>query len=294
MILAKIDRWYKLLFCNADLRPYEATCLDAWKEQLSETPRLQLEGQLSRFDYVERLADDKQVNFWCLKEQHAYSPEELRFLAGTKEQAVEVATVWLRRRQPRSRARLRADMSVVNGEFFSIEFNKPPLTFFGIGKGSSVEPLVDEVVIRHDLTHKEAVAVPLTDTRRLHGWLAEWHSQWQLSEVFEPPPEEKREKLLRSFDTVFPKDYLEAVAQVGSFRVRNCKVFGLSEVEKVVHPDRNFYVIAEVEDRAYIGVRQGAETVEIYELHFEFDVSEPYDSMSLRAVLEREMEASDD
>lgn len=167
------------------------------------------------------------------------------------------------------------------------------LAYFDIDKKSPVEPTVDEVLIRHDLTHGGAPATPLTDTGRLEGWLAEWHSRWQLSEVLEPQPEAEWKRLLRSFDTVFPEDYLEAVAQVGGFRVRSCKVFGLSDVEKVVHPDQNFYIIAEVEDRAYIGVRQRAETVEIYELHFELEVPEPYDSASIRAVLENAIEAAD-
>ena len=294
MILETIDRWYKLLFCNADLRSYESSCLDAWKKHLSEQPRLKLEGQLARFDYVERLSGEKKVNFFCLRRHRVPFSEQMRFPVSTEEQTIEVATVWLRRCEPRSRARLRADMIVGAGEFFSIEFNKPPLAYFGIDEKTPTEPIIDEVLIRQDLTHKVALAPPLMDAGRLEGWLAEWHTKWQLSEVLEPAPQAEREKLLRSFDTVFPKDYLEAVAQVGSFRVRNCKVFGLSEVEKIVHPDQNSYVIAEVEDRCYVGVRQGAETARIYQLHFESDEPEPYDSTSIRAVLEHEMRTKDD
>ena len=290
MILDLIDRWYKRRFVGAELKPYESACLEVWKQRLPDEQRLLLENQLARFDYVERLADGKQVNFWRLGEQPDQWPEDLCFRAAAQRRVVVAATVWLRRKEPRSRARLRADITVYRGRFFSIEFDKPPSAYFGTE--SSGEPLVDEVAIRYDLAEEGPSAPPLADTGDLTGWLAEWDSRWQLSGVLEPQSEEDRKESLRGFDTVFPDDYLEALAQVGGFRVRNCKVFGLPGVQKIVHPDENYYVFAEVE-RAYIGARQGAETVEIYELHVEFDV-QLYDSKSIRAVLEREMEASDD
>ena len=294
MILDYIDKWCKRLFVGAELRPYETVCLEAWKQRLADKLRLALEDQLDYFDYVERLAEAKKVNFWYLDAETGPWPGELLFLTGDEGRATVAATVWLRKKEPRSRARLRADITVYRGRFFSIDFDKPPLAFFGIDKKSAEVPIVDEIIIRDDLTHGTAPPAPLADVGRLEGWLAEWHSRRQLFDVLEPPAEAEREELLHSFDTVFPKDYLEAVEQVGGFRVGNCRLYGLAMVEKVVHPDRNFYAIAEVENRAYIGVRQGAKTVEIFELHFEFEVPQRYKSTSIQAVLERELEASDD
>lgn len=117
-ILKKISRIHYRLFGSTHLRPYEALCINAWKESLSEESKQIFDEQLKQPHFVQRQAGDAKVCFFWFKEPLASTFK----LSGAD---LHVATVFLKSKS-NSGDILKAKVFIHRGCFFSIEFPKRP------------------------------------------------------------------------------------------------------------------------------------------------------------------------
>jgi len=286
-LLEILDCFLKRAFGNTKLRPYESACLDAWKEQLSPDAVDILDRQLEWYDFVQRQSADKLVCFYRLGDPTCKQlPAEARFPFQTEEAAV--ARVRLRSVGGRGRALLRADLVVVNGRFFDIEFDRRPRTVFP--KGVTREQIeVTDVKILADLMSAGRATTPFMDTGGLEGWLREWAETWGLQGLRVPLAASVRDEILRNLDTKLPPDYLDLIAQTAGLTIQHCEIHGLSEIRTLVWPDESFYILADIEGRGAVGVRQGDTEGTLYYIDNEADEAQAV-GPSLRAVIERELE----
>jgi|GEM_PF-3816006 len=116
--LQRVNDIYYRLFGSTKLRPYEAICIDLWKNHLSEESKNIFDEQLKQPYIVQRQAGDAKVCFYWHK-------EELLPLFKLSTPDVHAATVLLKSKTNDSDV-LKAKIFIHRGRFFSIEFPKRP------------------------------------------------------------------------------------------------------------------------------------------------------------------------
>ena len=119
------------------LKQYESALIDALAEKLnSEASSLLLE-QIKRVNYIQRHNDQKEVNLYCIKYGKPFFHEKLRFLL--KQSETKFASVTFE--VTAISKTFRADIWLVNGYLFSIEFNSCPKKI----KNNNIE--IKEIII---------------------------------------------------------------------------------------------------------------------------------------------------
>lgn len=109
--------WYRL-FGSRTLRAYEQSCIDIWRQSLSEESRNVLDAQLKQPHFVQRQAADAKVCFFWFNK-----PSAPVFKNASPD--LHAATILLKSKDTDAEA-LRAKIFVHRGRFFSLEFPKRP------------------------------------------------------------------------------------------------------------------------------------------------------------------------
>jgi hypothetical protein len=265
------------------LRPLERKLFDALVAHLSSDAREVLHGQLRLVNRVQRHTDGKEVNLYQIRRRKV-SLEGMPVFPFAVEEAKLASVRYRVTGETRTR---RVDFWLVNGHLFQMQFRESPR---GVDAEKveirDVKLLVDPMVPAQP---EERRSLDLT---ALTGWLAEWSHQRQVGDLREPPPPEQRAERLGRIEAALPSDYVELLSQTDGLQVERCRVYGLSDVREVVLPDATYYVLAEMEDRGVLGVRQGQPDGELFFFAYEGDGVAV--GKSLRAAVEMLLDAQDD
>jgi hypothetical protein len=264
---------------SARLRPYEKACLEAWEQHLSPEAAELFKKQLKLYDFIQRLSKGKLVLFGCLKGRYYYRnwPKDIFF--SMQREDVNVAQIFLIVSEKEKSTELRADITIHRGRFFSIEFNRPPM----FAKTATVSVVRVWILVDPMSSESEKTDLPKNEPE-IHGWLQEWKVSRHITNFRFPLSSSEREKAIAKTHSRLPQDYLELVSQTEGCRIDNCLVEGLSGIRKIVRPDANFYILAEIENHGSIAVMEGQIESELYYLDSENEVPQLLGQLFRKAI----------
>lgn len=255
-----------LLGGRADFYPFEMRIIDAVKSRLDDEAASRLQGQIAVINKIQRLSDGKEVNLYQMRGGKALFDDNRRF----PDAADEALLASVNLTGPDERANLKAEVWLAKGRLFSLVFNKPPKQFFAGMNLAAAQPHISDVKIWFDPMHPHAPSADkLADVSALRGWLREWHAKGLATNLHAPLPPAECSAHLARIDAQLPIDYLELLAQSDGARLARCVIFGAAEARKVVWPEANYYVIAEIEGMGALAVKEGDRNAEIYLLRYE-------------------------
>jgi len=292
-LIELLDYALKRVFGSARLRPYERAVLDAWRDGLSEDARAILDRQLALYDYAQRQSADKSTCFFCLRDRECGTWAADFFFPLRTAEEITVARVILARTRGEAKRDMRADVVMGDGRLLSVDFSKRPATVFPKDVQLQEVAVTDVKLFVNPMSPDPYRTQPLLDASQLRGWLREWMKRWELSDLRQPLPQGVREELVGQFDSKLPPDYLELVGETEGVQVVHCKVNGLSQVWTLPWPDESFYILADIEGRGAVGVRQGDEDGTLHYIDNEADGKSQAVGLSLRGVIEKELELAD-
>jgi hypothetical protein len=193
--------------------------------------------QADAVNLIQRHAGGKEVNCYAMAGGKVRWPTTLQL--PNRRQELHLATVRVSGGNKKS---INADVHLVDGFLFSIEFDRSPET---------VEPpfKIEKVQIHADPMAKEAFAPPEPQRAAIswRGWLQSLERKRPDLVGFEPLPESERSRILASLTREMPSDYLELLEQSDGLQVGELVIFGTSDIRKVVLEDANYYMIGELD-----------------------------------------------
>lgn len=249
MIIEFLSILYYRFFGSKKIRTYEKACLEAWTQKLSKDALAIVEQQVNLFNLIGRQSYDKLVIFWYIKD-FSYQNLPEKFLFPLKYEAV-VAKVWFRTNDKKTGSKYSAEITFYQGRIFSIEFSKPPKNIFINPKDKNNKLEIIDVIVLLDPMVANPYATETLNNISLTGWLSDWNQKWGLENLKQPLSNSKRNHLLKQYDSAFPEDYLELVAQTEGLKVKHCDIHGLSKIRSIVRPDDNYYILANKRERRY-------------------------------------------
>lgn len=236
------------------------------KSRLEDDASSRLQAQIAAINKIQRLSHGKEVNLYQMRRGKAVFDDDLRFPDADDEALL--ASVNLT--GPDQRANLKAEIWLAKGRLFSLVFNKPPQQFFPRMSLNVAQPHISDVKIWFDPMHPHVVnADKRVGASALRGWLQEWHTKGLVADLHAPLPQAQSSAYLARIDAALPTDYLELVAQAEGAKLAACVVYGLAQIRKVVSPEANYYVMAEIEGIGILAVKEGDRHAEIYLLRYE-------------------------
>jgi|ERR1051325_11184370 hypothetical protein len=271
---------------GASLRSYESACLNAIRSALTAPAQEVLSAQLEAFDLIQRFFNDKLITFHDLRDRTYKIWPQDQFFASRREEELIAASVWFRFTSKSKKSGIvRANMVLWGGRLVQMDFDKSPRR---APAGGSPE---GDVEILRVTVWFDPMSVPFTpgplEVGTLTGWVGELAAQGKVITARSPLPPERRSIVLKQYESQFPPDYLDVIAQADGCDLRGCRIFGLSELWRIVLPDETFIVIAEVTGKADIAVAQsGGRQLYLID-HEEHDVPRPSGEI-LQDVLRRE------
>jgi len=244
----------RLLFSGTrELRPYETACVEAWREKLSPEGAAVLSRQLSRFNLIQRSPDGRLVTFFDTKDKGyvTWSSEELFAL---RSEEVSAARVWLRSAE--HQPEIKADVVLHRGRLSSIEFNKAPHSLRTGIQVTKVKPLIDPM-------GKGEAGAPVS-LSEIHSELQDWLRKMTATDLRKPLSPTQREELAQTLDAKLPDDYVSLMSATSGATISGWRIYGLSEIRRIVQPDGNFYLLAEATDGRAVGLRQETSDAQLY------------------------------
>lgn len=246
--------------------PFEIRMIEEVKNRLEGEGASLLQRQLDAINKIQRLAEGKEVNLYQMRFGRAAFDEKLRFPIADDEALL--ATVSLLDQHTRSK--LKIEIWVVKGRLFSLVFNKSPKQFFAGLSLNSVQPEISDVKVWFNPMRASDTPVG-APTIVLTGWLEAWHAKGRVAGLCPPFPHARRSAFLDRIDAKLPPDYLELTEQTEGATLANCVVNGLSRIRTIVFAEANYIVLAEIETRGVLAVKDGSRDAELYLLDHESD-----------------------
>jgi hypothetical protein len=137
-MLNYLSRLVHLAFGSNRLRPYEQACIDAWRSTLPVVLRQKLDGQLSKFDLVQRQARGTKSVFYIARDpQYQSWGEDVLFPDREEDRKVFAAT--LTGRIGDVAESVRFSIYLHRGRLSSIEFASEPGALTSLTNGLVVE-----------------------------------------------------------------------------------------------------------------------------------------------------------
>jgi hypothetical protein len=233
------------------LRPYEQECLAIWQNGLSADGKRILQSQLARFDLVQRLSKDKIVTLYSA-EDPGFRNWPTDALFPMRDDEVCVARILFHPQTPERETELKADVVLHKGRLSSVEFSRPP------AKSLRIDPAVARLEMFADPMKPYRGRRDPVSLRDLTGWVRDWAIQRKARNLRRPLSPSEREPQLACVDADLPPDYLDIVAQTEGMELPGAVIRGLSELRRIVLPEANYYILAEIEARGELGVPQAA------------------------------------
>jgi hypothetical protein len=144
------------------LYPFERAAISEVAARLGEAGH-KLRQQIDTINKVHRLVSGKEVNLYRMRGGRPDFDDALR-LTGVNDEAL-LATVWLKHPGGLASA-LKLEIWLVDGQLFSLIYDKPPDAFFVGRRLNSVQPVIVDMRISLDVTERSIPA----PRRRLLPW----------------------------------------------------------------------------------------------------------------------------
>lgn len=236
------------LFGGSQLTALEHQVIAAVSAKLPATARRLFDAQISQVNRIQRHPSGKEANFYTMRRGKP-SMEE-RFLFPLRTETL-LATVRLNLGQQEKS--LRAEVWLVNGRVFSVDFNKPP------GKTPEYEIHVANVKVLRD--PMVAASADLASEAK------------------------RREEVLATIRSKLPNEYLQLVGEGKGITVNDWGVSGIQDIRKIVQRDGNYYLLAEKEGMGAVGTKEDESSGQLYYLDYGDDRGEKI-TVSLRKFFE--------
>ncbi len=255
-----------LLGGRADFYSFETRIINEVKSRLEDGGASQLQRQVEAINKIQRLAKGKEVNLYQMRHGKATFDDSLRF----PDAADEALLASISLTGPDQRSKLKAEVWLAKGRLFSLVFNKSPKQFFAGANLRSVQPEIADVKIWFDPMRPHSVGADNSvDASALTGWLREWDAKGRVAGLHAPLSEAERSVYLARIDAQLPPDYIELVAQTEGAKLAACVVYGVAGIRRIVWPEANYYIVAEIEGLGALAVKDGDRNAELYLLHYE-------------------------
>lgn len=261
---------------KASFYPFELVLLQAAEAALGGEAGRRLAAQVVAVNKIQRLGDGREVNLYQMRGGGPAPDPGLAFPTGEE---IKLASAVLAAPQG---GRMKAELWLVRGSLFSLEFSKAPAAFFGPDWKQAV-PTVEEFKLWLDpLQPPQSAAAPA-----LSGWLAQWQAAGRLTRSHAPLAAQERAQHLARLDAVLPEDYLDLLAQSEGAQFDGWKVLGAAAIRTLELEDGvNYHLLAESEAQGALAVRAGQRDGQLYLLDYEDNTAEAAGN-SLRQALER-------
>jgi hypothetical protein len=251
---------------GGDLYPFEELILDEVKCHLAPDGRELLQRQLDTINKIQRLSVGKEVNLYHMHQGKAMFNDSLRFPYAADEALL--ATINLVRLS--GGPKLKAEAWLAKGRLFSLVFNKPPKQFFEVSNLRRVTPEIVSVKIWVDPMRPDvSVDSKPIDISTLTEWFHGWCVKIQGVKLHSPLTESERLTFLDRIDAPLPRDYLEFISHSDGASFPSFKIYGIGSIRKVIWPEANYYVLAEIGGLGDLAVEEGSKESKIYLLHYE-------------------------
>ncbi len=237
-----------------ELYPFEFSLIDAVKSKLEAESSGVLQRQLDAINKVQRLADGKAVNLFCMHHGKPAFDENLRF----KNSADEALLASGNFVGPDKISTMKVELWLAKGRLFSLEYSKSPEQFFGSKNLRLVQSNVSDLKIWLDPARSHPPEPSIgADEFFLSGWDDDWLSQIHPVRTQKPISPAQQTSILAQIDAQLPLDYLDFVTRTDGVQLSNGKIYGLSGVRKVPGSEVSYYILAEIEGLGAISVREG-------------------------------------
>jgi len=226
-----------VLFGRPRLTALESRVISTVSEKLSSAAKQLFDAQMNQVNRIQRLSSGKEANFYTLRRGKPSLEERLLFPLTTETLLARVHLNLGQEKKP-----LRAEVWLVNGHVFSVDFNKTP------GKSSEEEIHVANVEILRD---------PMIAA-----------SPDSASEA------KRREEVLATIRSKLSDGYLQLVGEGKGITVNDWAVFGIQDIRKIVQRDGNYYLLAEKAGMGAVGVKEAELSGQVYYLDYGDDRGE--------------------
>ncbi len=258
------------------LKPYEKRILLSVGDQLSPEKLAPFLKQIEAIHSVERNGRKKEVlcryraqDKMMLKDASPFSnslPE--RICASVRFQVASLNEAF------------QAEIGLVNGVLFSIEFNKSPKK---IGR----KPVaIQEAKIFPETMWPDPVQAP---PESLKGPIGKWTDKMDFSSFHHPLSKKAFKEWVDYFNVSFPTEYLDIIKQTEGMESDNFIIYGLSSLSRVVFPDENYLILSEIKGCGVLTIGRSDSNGSIQ--FFDFEDEGPFpEEGSFCQVLENRLE----
>lgn len=151
---------------------------------------------------------------------------------------------------------------------------------------------VTKLELRDDPMSKTPLPIyetPPLNAKNLTGWLREWAIEHKATQIRGPLKEEDRPAHMAKAHCKLPPDYLEIVAQTEGLTLDDeYMILGLSEGHGVGLKDGDYFLLCQIADEGYLGVREGSTDGKVWFLGLGGGESEDWGE-SFREAVEKGM-----
>lgn len=259
-------------------KPYEKMILDTLAKELSIEARKLFYEQISKINYIQRHAKNKEVNMYCISKGKPSRDQSIIFPLDNDETNLAEIQFYV----PQLKAAYRSNIFLVKGSIFSIEFNKSPL------KINNHKLEIQKISIFHDPMIKKTNEIKIErKINEIDIWLSEWVKDFKDISLFQPLDTKIIEEKLSQINAMLPDDYLRIISQTEGLMTSDFSINGLCEITKIIFNECNYYFLATIGSRGILGVIEGSENCELYYLDFEQDGSVVKLSNSITVAIEK-------
>jgi hypothetical protein len=207
---------------------------------------------MQRFTIFQRSPNGSLVTFFDSKDRECKSWHADEFFPIQLNEAC-VARVWVNEIINHEAADVKADIIVYRGRLSSLFFSRSPAS---LRRGY----IVKRVMLFLDPMEPYAPTTAFAQLADVAGGIGRYLRAMGATIVYEPRPPREREAILRTIDARLPHDYLTLVSATEGAVVGDWRIYGLSQIRRIVQPEGSYYVIAEATDGVAIGViREGSD-----------------------------------
>ena len=244
---------------------FESDLLDAVKSHLAQDAALLFAAQIRAFNRIYRFSGGKEINLHGLRGRNY---DDIRF--ANKQEQLLLATAILN--SPKNNHSMKAELWLVNGRVFSVNFIKPPEAVFGKEGIDQAKATVTDVKILADpmVEEESNIIRPHTIPELPPEWKGSL-DKYQPTGFRMPLAKSKRNQVLKTIEAKLPEDYLKMIEQSDGVSFSNCRVYGLFDIRKVILPAKDYYILAEHEGPRLLAVKSGSKEREIFIIDLEND-----------------------
>lgn len=254
-------------FFKSNPRAYERKILEKVGSKMGCEARLLFAKQIESKNLVQRHSNDKEVNFYRMKNGKVENQDEYRFRNRAKE--LNFARVIIK---PHATERaLRADLWAVDGFFFSLTFSRAPKVELENGQFKIVtcELLADVMEER-----EEGVTPDGVNQIEFGNLLSRLAESGLLKNVIAPAHGEETRRFEELWGNKVPSDYLELINESNGFSFNGWMFLGVNS-RYIVLPTQNIIVLAECPTRGALGTVDDDPTHAVVFCDYEKQTIEP-------------------